>query len=504
MGRVVDILVRDLQGLLDDVGRDGGRLGAAVYDTAMGARLAPPEEGPGPALDWLLSQQQKDGGWCSPRLPVGRDLPTLAAVLALSELRKDARSRDACAAGLGFLRAQAEQWTSIPEELPLSLELTLPALVKEAIRAGLDIAEEPYRLLVEAGERKRQAFARMKVARATPPAYAWEALDLPPSDDLLDAAGSVGTSPAATAAWLSRTRRAGPASPACRAAEAYLVRAARATGTGIPGVLPLVFPVDRFEQAWSLLAVFSSGAAASPGVAAAARRVAQELVPGVRPAGMSHTDLFVEDGDDTSCGVAALRLAGYNMHSGPVRRFEGADHFFTFAGERNPGVSTNAHALYALSLCGEDSPRARAFLRGRQAADGRFPGEKFHASWLYATHRAALALGAPEDAVALEKIALSLLELQHADGGYGAGAGPTGVETAHGLLALRVLRQKGVRAAELAEPIARAHRWLLSHYRPFGPPDAPLWIGKELYAMPRVDRALELSALLSSSLDVGE
>lgn len=504
MGRVVDILVHDLSGLLGEVGHAGGRVSPSVYDTALIARLAPPKEGPEPALDWLLSQQQGDGGWGSPRYPLGRDLPTLAAVLALWELRRDARGRDACAAGLAFLRIQSPQWSSIAEDIPLSLELTLPALVQEAISAGLDVSIEPYRLLTEVGEKKRKRFAQTKVTRATPPSYAWEALDLSASDDLIDEAGSVGTSPAATAAWLSRARRGQVAAALRRDAELYLERAAEATGTGVPGVVPLVFPVDRFEQAWSLLAVLSSGAAASPQVRATAQAIAGDLARGVTPLGMAHTDCFGPDGDDTSCGVAALRLSGHAVTLDCVRRFEGEEHFFTHFGERNPGVSTNAHALYAVSLCGEDSPVAREFLLSRQAPDGRFLADKFYASWLYATHRATLALRATEDAAALAKIAVALCDRQHEDGGYGAGPAPTGVETAYGLLALRSLAGKRVRPGELGSRIARARGWLLSHYRPFHRDDTPLWIGKELYAMPRVDRATELAAMLAASLDLEE
>ena len=107
-------------------------------------------------VEWLLSRQQSDGGWCSPRYPIGRDLPTLAAVLALREQRRDATAREACAAGLAFLRQQAGQWTSIPDDLPIALELTLPVLVQEAIRLGVDISPEPYRLLAAEGERKRK------------------------------------------------------------------------------------------------------------------------------------------------------------------------------------------------------------------------------------------------------------------------------------------------------------------------------------------------------------
>ena len=41
-------------------------------------RLAPPPEGVWSALNWLLGQQQPDGGWGNPAVPHTRDVPTPA------------------------------------------------------------------------------------------------------------------------------------------------------------------------------------------------------------------------------------------------------------------------------------------------------------------------------------------------------------------------------------------------------------------------------------------
>lgn len=500
MGRVVDILVRDLQDLLGQVGRDGGRIGPSVYDTAMVARLAPPEGGPEPALDWLLSQQQADGGWCSPRYPIGRDLPTLAAVLALRALRSDARSREACAAGLAFLRAQSAQWTSIPDDLPIALELTLPALVEEAIRSGVDISPEPYRLLAAEGERKRRYVAKTVLVAGAPVTYAWESLGVEPTADVVDRMGGVGTSPSATAAWW----RASSGQPGLHAARetaaGYLRRAAAATGSGIPGVCPVVFPVERFEQSWSALAVVSSGLLGIAPLKAALQAPLASLRAAARDGRWSYSDLFVVDGDDTACSLAVLKAAGFDVDTAGLRSFEASDRFLVHPGERNPSLSANAHALYALSLFGEDSPASRAFLVGRQASDGRFLDEKFHASWLYITHRAILALR-PDDE-ALRAVRAALLAQQRADGGFGASAGEDDSETAYGLLSLRELRRKGLGGTDVEAAIERAYHLLTSRYRPFAPGTAPLWIGKELYGMLRVDRVFVLSAMLSTALEV--
>lgn len=505
MGRIVDILVRDLDHLLRISGSGGGCLGPSVYDTAMVVRLAPPPEGARPALNWLLEQQHPDGGWGPPHFPAGRDLPTLAAILALRELKDDPGGRAACAAGLAFLRNQASRWSTIPDDLPIALELTFPALVNAAITAGVDISDEPYRVLAAVGDQKRKAITRMPLLAGTPAAYAWEALGLPASAaTLVDAAGSVGTSPSATAAWMSATRDLGANAPARKAAAAYLRRASVSTGAGVPGVVPHAYPVERFEQAWVLFIVLSAGLFTHPGIAESLDVAVQDLASAVRPDGVGYADVFVPDGDDTFCSVAALKGAGRAVDSALIRGFQGENQFFVFRGERNPSPSANAHALYALALFGEDFAPARKFLVSRQSPDGRFLEDKWHTSWLYTTHRAVLALRVDDGDGALTRTLGAILANQRPDGGFGASSSPTSFETAHGLLALRALRDKGLSSAQTTGAMERAYHWMLAHYRPFGPGENALWIGKELYAAPRIDRAAELSALLTMALEAGE
>ena len=108
----VDALLQDLIHLIEQLGRNGGLISPSVYDTAQVLRLYPPKEGVEPGLEWLLSQQQADGGWGTPTVPLHRDMPTLAAVLALDTYSDRVQSADAVDAGLEFLRRQSGQWDS--------------------------------------------------------------------------------------------------------------------------------------------------------------------------------------------------------------------------------------------------------------------------------------------------------------------------------------------------------------------------------------------------------
>src|SRR4028118_281956 len=78
MSHIVDTLLTDLRSLVTDLGKDGGLMGVSVYDTAQVLRLYPAQDRIEPAIGWLLSQQQADGGWGCATLPHARDAPTLA------------------------------------------------------------------------------------------------------------------------------------------------------------------------------------------------------------------------------------------------------------------------------------------------------------------------------------------------------------------------------------------------------------------------------------------
>ena len=88
MNRMLDLLITDLRHLVSDLGKDGGLTSPSIYDTAQVLRLAPASESTCATLDWLLAQQKADGGWGNPAIPLTRDVPTLATVLALSRAWK--------------------------------------------------------------------------------------------------------------------------------------------------------------------------------------------------------------------------------------------------------------------------------------------------------------------------------------------------------------------------------------------------------------------------------
>lgn len=502
ISRIIDILLTDLCSLITNLGKDGGLISPSVYDTAQVLRLFPPQQDVWPAVDWLLGQQQADGGWGDPAAPLARDVPTLASVLALHTYGNRKATRDAAQAGLAFLRRQVGQWVQPRlDELPVGVELLLPWLLDEAAALGLELPQEPYATLVALGKHRRWLIARMQPGAGTTAAHSWEAWGTDPDPALIDGAGGVGHSPAATAAWLHAAAGRTDLADVSETAQRYLAQAAAATGENIPGVVPTVWPFTRFENLFGLYSLLTAGLLEHPTLKDVVQPQLNDLACTLRPTGFSWSDFFIPDGDDTAAGIAVLSAARQQVDLAVLKHFENNGHFSTYPSELQPSLSTTARAVHALALSGEEIAQPQTFLIECQCPDGRWPSDKWHSSWLYTTLHVVLALTHSKDIRALKSAAKAMLAHQHADGGWGMGSKSTTTETAYGVLTLRTLRAYGILEYDILNALRKAHQWLLRNYRPFNTSEDKYWIGKELYRPYRVDRAFELSAMVALTLE---
>lgn len=502
MSHNADILLKELRTLIRDLGKDGGQMSPSVYDTVQVLRHAPPREGVEPALVWVKSQQREDGGWGNPAAPLSRDVPTLAAILALHHYDKSEERQESVQAGLAFLRQQAGQWCgTLPDDIPIAAELILPKLLREATVAGLELPSEPYANLVKLGTRRRRLIAKMKPGAGTTAVHSWETWGGEPTPDLLDGAGSVGHSPAATAAWLQATEGHEDIAEARAAAQRYLEQAAAATSLGIPGVVPTAWPITRCEQAFALHALLVSGLLNYTALKDVVRSKIDALANALRPDGIGMSDFFIPDGDDTTAAIAVLHASGYQVDPKIVKTFQQGDYLLTYPGELHPSILPTARAVYGRAMPNEQAIRSQAFIAQRRHADGRWPADKWHGSWQYTTMEVTLALISLGQDNDVKTTADAWLAHQYENGGWGANCRPTPMETAYGVLALRVLRDHNLLDPNGQNALKRAYCWLLQRYRPFDAHKNRRWIGKELYSLERVDRVFELSAMLAMSLE---
>jgi hypothetical protein len=214
-------------------------------------------------------------------------------------------------------------------------------------------------------------------------------------------------------------------------------------------------------------------------------------------AGTGYNHEFEHDGDTTSVTLAVLMAAGERVGTDPIRRFLRRGRCTTYPLELLPSLSAAAHAIHALVLAGEDVGGPARALAVEQEPSGRFPRDKWHVSWLYSTSQAIVALARSGEEAAATGGLDALLWGQRDDGGWGT-ATSTAPETGLAVLSLVAAAPGGRAAAEVRRALDRAHAWLAAwHAAPRGDEPA-LWIAKELYLPPRIERAFALAALIAS------
>ncbi|WP_051845333.1 prenyltransferase/squalene oxidase repeat-containing protein [Streptomyces sp. NRRL S-813] len=499
--------VKRAQKLITSVDNDPwGSVLPSVYETSRVASWTPWLEGHERRLAWLLDQQSADGSWGEGPAPY-RLLPTLGVTEALlSTLRQDTApgvSRERLAAavanGLAALRdlSRSGAWPDTA-----AIEILVPDLVV-LIHEHLDQPEVAALSRLgpwSRGQRLTQprgfqaalpdrVAEQCRVAGAVPPklhhTFEGVARRLPKMVPAVPG-GLLGSSPAATAAWLAT----GPDADREKAVTALTAVAERYTG-----LFPEATPISVFERLWVAAALARPGLPAT--CVATVRAWAAEIydTTGVRGA-----PGLPPDTDDTAMAVLVSALAGSPRDPSPLSAFEAGDHYDCYVGEDTGSSTANAHALQALTAWLSHRPTTgnalqarmdltRDWLLGQQQPDGSWC-DKWHASPYYATQRCVTALSghtAPTTRNAVRSAADWVLATQHDDGSWGVWGG-TAEETAYAVqILLSSTDHTGTQALERAEHTLREA--VHSSHHP------ALWHDKSLYAPHAVVRAEVTAAL---------
>ncbi|ASW55901.1 prenyltransferase [Plantactinospora sp. KBS50] len=546
-----------------------GQVSASVYETGRLVSGAPWLVGHADRIAWLVAGQHPDGTWGAPD---GYHLvPTLSATEALLAVLTAPAPTGGPATAAGpaatggpattttaaaaiasavdrALAALTERrgWPSggVLPDLPAA-DLTVPDLT-ERINAHLDGLPGrpvpglerwcgPTRVDLPAGMSPRRLAAVRAVfgAGTAVPVKLLHALEtIGPAARRAagvrpEPPGTVGASPAATAAWLG-----GPDGDP--AAVAYLGEVARA------GAVPCTIPIEVFERAWVVADLCRAGLS---------DRVPAELVDGLAgalgPAGACAGPGLPADADTTSVLLHALALAGRPVPPDSLRGFDLGDHFCTWAGEDGSSVTTNAHVLDALgphaapvqAQSASDSPpttldrtatgsdrsaagsdrigngsdrtarscdrtgdgwagsavrRLSGWLLRQQRPDGTWT-DRWHASPYYATACVVLALARYGEAdgihAALDRAVDRVSAGQRPDGSWGRWSG-TAEETAY---ALQVLASAGSGRPDVAAVIRIGRSYLATAAE--HAPGPALWHDKDLYHPIAIVRAAVIAAL---------
>jgi halimadienyl-diphosphate synthase len=470
---------------------DDGRTTNTAYDTAWIARLGEIGDPIGePALAWLREHQLPDGSWGAnePYYSHDRVVCTLAAMNALARrgrVQDRARLRRAEEA----LDTAIQSLDHDPAGETVGFELIVPTLLYEAKALGALHCEEntllahlmPYRAA------KLAALPDGMINRHVTAAHSAEMTGsdgqkILDADNLQEANGSVGLSPAATAYFALYVRRSDPQ------ALSYLHQVAS------EGPAPDAIPLDIFERAWVLWNLALTGTLHNELLDLCQPHL--DFLEGAwvpeRGVGFAR-DYTPKDSDDTSLTYDVLTRLGRTVDVDAVLSYEHVYYFRCFELESIPSISANIHVLGALRQVGFAPDHAKlqkiiTFLKGVQNDDTSW-FDKWHASPYYATTQAIIACAGYVNALVENSIDW-LIKTQHEAGSWGYYAA-TAEETAYCLQALAIWKKYG--GAVPDDVLERGKAWLETHAHP---PYPPLWIDKCLYCPRSIVKSAILSALI--------
>ncbi|MFI6761090.1 prenyltransferase/squalene oxidase repeat-containing protein [Micromonospora sp. NPDC050417] len=508
-------MAADVESLLAGLLRDPwGQVAPSVYESARLITLAPWLTGHAERLRFVLAAQRADGGWGPPG---GYALvPTLSAVEALLTVLRAGEDGRPPTIGRAEVLASVERalvvlrgW--LGDEGPRvpdtpAVDLIVPAMV-EAINVHVDRlpadlveawARAPLGLPREMGDDRLVGVRRLIASGRRVPAKLAHSFEVVgPAAGATPGIGpgrlgTVGASPAATAAWIAV---AGTARGVHRA-RAHLRELALRQG----GPVPCPIPVTVFERAW-----VSSGLARVGIPLGGRRELVESLSAALGPTGASTGPGLPTDADTTSVTLYALGHLGAPVAPESLWGYDTGSHFATWPGEDGASVTTNAHVLDAFGQHLAIRPVAQSryaavvrrlsgWLREQQRADGAWH-DRWHASPYYATACAVLALHeygrGPALAQVVDRAVDWILGSQRPDGSWGRWSG-TAEETAYALHVLLGLSRPA--RGRLGEAVRGGHAYL-RRTAAARQPQAALWHGKELYAPTAIVESVTLAAL---------
>jgi halimadienyl-diphosphate synthase len=470
------------------------RMGPSPYDIAWMARLRTEDSEPRwpDLINWLVEHQHPDGSWGSEiEYYHDRVICTLVAIIALRESGGSSQTERAIERGERYLWHHIHLLPRDPFEL-VGFELILPTLLGEAQDLGLDVPTHTCGY----GEIQTAKIRLIPPDKLYSPhistVYSLEFLGRDGDPDRLRYAltnnGSLGNSPAATAYYLRLDGHNADALEYLERVRAHMEH-----------IIP-VYPFRTFELTWVLNNFTFSG---SPLTDFADKGIWEKLKNQLGPSGVGFDPTFgIPDGDTTSACCRVLLEAGYNVNPAILKQFEDKEKKIirTYHYERNVSVSTNVHALDALSLMPDYPDRNQVkeqiilmLLNSRKY--NMYWTDKWHASPYYATSHALTALirEGSSLAYAYRNTVDWLLHTQNEDGSWGFFGTGTVEETAYVLSAL--LHYHRVESVD-EDVFHRSASYLARMYREADMTYPRLWIVKCLYAPYDIIRSAILATLI--------
>ncbi|KAF1829997.1 Ent-kaurene synthase [Decorospora gaudefroyi] len=338
-----------------------GEQTTVIYDTAWVSMVRKP----GPSQDellfpecfqFILDHQLPHGGWASYDAPIDGIMNTLGALLALKKNvnvsnlhlgREELLCRTSRA--VQHLQHELEAW-DVSTADHVGFEIVIPSILKLLAEEGIEFEFPGYTQLMTLNRAKlsKIPYSVWSKPMQTTLTHSLESFIGQVSFDELEhllVYGSMGSSPAATSAYLIYSSKWNSD------AETYLRQlVANRTRDGIFIGIPTMFPSTGFETLWvaSTLLEYGFDAQRLPDLASMVG-ITSEFFDAQDGLASGFSNLSVPDADDTAKAILVRNLLGVpTTPEKLIARFEGSDHFLTYGMERHPSLTTNCNVLSAM------------------------------------------------------------------------------------------------------------------------------------------------------------
>ncbi len=367
-------------------------IASTAYDTAWVANVPDPADPCRPrfpaALEWLIAQQHPDGSWGGAiNYQHDRILSTLAALLH-SPVSTSMRLHIAPFSAHRPISGNMPM-SSITNFVELAaFELLLPMLIGQVTEVGIHL---PAYLDIYTAER-RQKLALIPpdllYSNTTPLVHSLEFLGSEVDVGRLLIAqnehGALGNSPSTTAyllQWIDNP-----------AAVRYLQLCLASDGGA---AVPVTHPIELFDFLWSAYNRWLGGVPIQQLLPAPLCAILLHALQ--QDSGISMSTTFpLIDADNTAIGLLLLAARQHHVSFAVLDQFEQPGWFISFAYERNPSPSANAHILDALKWMppgpARDTKMIKILHYLEQARINRtYWTDKWHISPYYATSHSIIA-----------------------------------------------------------------------------------------------------------------
>ncbi|OGE46866.1 hypothetical protein PENARI_c096G01623 [Penicillium arizonense] len=524
-----------------------GTIISGIYDTAWISMVprkteasSVPEWAYPVCFEFLCQNQAEDGGWGNPVSLVDRITCTLVSLLAIKKhlrvsgnpLVKDRLSlQHQAARAIDFIHLNIERWDldSLDTRLPIGFELWFPVVVEKLEEEGVVFQIPGKDRIVELRRKKLSRFPLDVLYKPTGLVQPTPLFTLEGFIGLLDFSklshhlrfGSMFSSPSSTAVYLME----------CTVwdveADAYLQHVVDVSILKHGYCVPQMFPTFTFDIDWVLNLFVDGGLDLKKLDADTVNKLGNMMLQCLEDQGgiMGSNRNICPDPDSTAMAYKTIYYTlGLHYPIQPIiDAFEGDENYFTYCGERDPSISSNAHALQALILSPESRKHTSSiekcikYLCGTWYNTHDLVEDKWSNSEYYATLAITQALSDYVFALSDERVeavsekllkvhipmtifqaVVRILLRQNGDGSWGSTS--IRVDTSHAVILLKSTRSLPFIPEALSlvvgQAIQKGQAFISANL------DAPFndysWNGKCAYGLSSISRAAALSALLDS------